>query len=125
MYPREEFYDYLTGKKLKAEPHQLPYSHIDLIFSHKNIWANLQNNHPACIVYHLHNNRLWLPLIADPSIPNSLLAGLSKHFQEKLAGGEAQKSTNQIPSTSLIEARSQGHYLRTFVSFYDPKGMEP
>jgi hypothetical protein len=26
---------------------------------------------------------------------------------------------------SLVESRSQGHYLKPFMPFYDPKGMEP
>jgi hypothetical protein len=38
--------------KLKVN---LPFKQIDLIFNHKNLWANLQNPDPAVIWYNLHD----------------------------------------------------------------------
>jgi len=52
ILPVENFYDKI-GKKLDHT--FLPYVNIDIIFNHKNIWANLQNPNPARIYYHLHN----------------------------------------------------------------------
>jgi hypothetical protein len=43
----------------------LPYKTIDLIYNHKNIWANLQHPDPALIHYHIHMPDRWLPLIQD------------------------------------------------------------
>lgn len=53
LLPIENFKDKKSGKIL--EKLVLPYSHIDIIFNHKNIWANLQNPDPSHIFYHLHN----------------------------------------------------------------------
>ncbi len=41
LYPKEKFKDFKTGFEEPANPHRLPYSHVDLIFNHKNVWANL------------------------------------------------------------------------------------
>ena len=49
---------------------RLPYGQIDLIFNHKNIWANLQNEDPAHIRYELHNEAQWLPFIRDDTFPH-------------------------------------------------------
>ena len=53
LLPIDHFYDKKSGKEL--EKLVLPYSTIDLVFNHKNIWANLQNPNPAYISYHMHN----------------------------------------------------------------------
>jgi hypothetical protein len=53
-------------KGKKVDDIKLPYQTIDIIFNHKNIWANLGNSDPASIFYHIHDNSKWLPLIADP-----------------------------------------------------------
>jgi hypothetical protein len=74
LLPIDAFYDFKKGQTVPAHPHLLPYSHIDLVFSGKNVWANLQNHNPAQIMYHLHDERQWLPLIADPLVPHALLA---------------------------------------------------
>jgi len=50
--PPESFKD-KAGKQ--AEVVYLPYVKIDIIFNHKNVWANLQNPNPSRIYYHLHN----------------------------------------------------------------------
>jgi hypothetical protein len=39
--PIETFVDEETGYTYPANPHLLPYKSLDLIFNHKNIWANL------------------------------------------------------------------------------------
>jgi centrosomal protein CEP76 len=58
----------------------LPYSQVDLIFNHKNVWANLQNQNPVSIYYHIHDETKWLPLIADPALPHVLLLEQAKQL---------------------------------------------
>lgn len=116
LYPKEKFKDFKTGLEEPSNRHRVPYSHVDLIFNHKNVWANLQNEHPSCIEYHIHNNRQWLPLISDTGILNTLISGLQNLLQQQ---------SNEIRSPTLIESRANGHYLKPFMPFYDPKGMEP
>ena len=45
---------------------KLPFHTVDLIFNHKNVWANLQNPNPARIMYDIHDNTKWLPLVYEP-----------------------------------------------------------
>lgn len=44
---------------------KLPMPSLDIIFNHKNIWANLQNHNPNHIKFHLHKIEDWMPLIHD------------------------------------------------------------
>ena len=60
----EEFFKN-EGKLKVAKTEKLPYQQIDVIFNHKNVWANLQNPDPAKIHYHIHDIEAWLPLIED------------------------------------------------------------
>ena len=63
----ENFIDPLTKQKGKIkDDYKLPYQAIDIIFNHKNVWANMQNPNPQVIWYHIHDNTKWLPLISDP-----------------------------------------------------------
>ena len=41
-----EFIDPITRKKADDEFGKLPFPTIDIIFNHKNIWANLQHHNP-------------------------------------------------------------------------------
>ena len=72
LLPNESFTD-LKGKKVVDDFGKLPFQSIDLIFNHKNIWANLQNQNPAVIYYHIHDNTKWLPMIADPHEEHPLI----------------------------------------------------
>lgn len=77
MLPIDIFKDPHNGKRIddkeenkeffeKEKYFRLPFGTIDLIFNHKNIWANLQNQDPARIYYHIHDDTKWLPLIVEP-----------------------------------------------------------
>jgi len=65
ILPVEVFKD-PTNKNKKVKDIKLPFSTVDLIFNHKNVWCNLQNENPAKIMYHIHDEMKWLPLILDP-----------------------------------------------------------
>jgi len=71
LLPVENFYDKKSGKA--PESVVLPYANIDLIFNHKNIWANLQNPDPAHVYFHIHNEQQWLPLITDINITHPIV----------------------------------------------------
>lgn len=58
----------------------LPYKSIDIIFNHKNVWANLQNPDPGCILYHIFNEIQWMPLITDLKVEHPLI---KKENEEK------------------------------------------
>ena len=46
LLPVEEFHDPVTGEVVVDDFDKLPFHTIDLMFSHKNIYANLQNSNP-------------------------------------------------------------------------------
>jgi hypothetical protein len=66
----EEKFMMKGGKK--APFINLPFSTIDLVINHKNIWGNLQNSDPTKIHYHLHDSRKWLPWITDLKLKHPL-----------------------------------------------------
>ena len=52
----EKFFDHNNGNlEVKDDFGKLPYPQIDLIFNHKNVFANLQNPNPQKIYYHIHD----------------------------------------------------------------------
>ena len=84
--------------------------------NHKNIWANLQNQNPACIYYNINDELKWLPLIRDlfgPAHP------LLTHTLE-----QADKIIIKADE-ALLEKRIAGDFLKPFPSFYDLRGLEP
>lgn len=108
---------------MKAQKLVLPYGQVDLVMNHKNVWANLQNQNPASIYYHLHDERQWLPLIADPALPHAHLLAAAKPSENKEE--EKKKPKKQDPKIQLLDCRMRGDYTKPFMSFYDPKGLEP
>lgn len=52
----------------------LPYDSIEVVFNERNVWANRQNHHPACIRYDFDNGdkespQNWSPLVKDLKDP--------------------------------------------------------
>ena len=79
LLPKDDFYECLPReeidrkKKRNEKPlpiEKLPYGQIDVIFNHKNIWGNLQNEDPVHIKYELHNEAQWLPFVRDDTFPH-------------------------------------------------------
>eukprot|EP00347_Sterkiella_histriomuscorum_P007723 403347806 len=144
IWPVETFYDKRYGRN--AEKVVLPYSQIDVIFNHKNIWANLQNPNPAQIYFHLHNESQWLPLISDLNIKHPLILQeeleLKKQLEEELkptpanlqnqendkdqtaADKEKLKKQRKGKRETLLDYKIKGDYLKPFFSFYDPKALD-
>ncbi|AFZ79044.1 hypothetical protein BEWA_018890 [Theileria equi strain WA] len=67
IQPREELM--IPSKTLVL----LPYSSIETVFNHKQIWGNIQNHHPACIFYNLDAEAEWRKFLKAPidEIPDS------------------------------------------------------
>ena len=149
IWPVESFYDKKTGKTV--EKVNLPYSQIDLIFNHKNIWANLQNPNPAQIYYHMHNESQWLPLITDLEKKHPLVLQEELELKKQIEEEQRQqhpanqqsdtedqpdrdtkhKTKNQLGDgstkthkISLLDNKLRGDFMKPFLSFYDPKALE-
>ena len=60
----------LPNNKLHRPDNTCEYGEIDLIFNHKNVWANLQNADPTKILYHIHDDTQWLPFVRDSIYPH-------------------------------------------------------
>ena len=137
LLPVEKFIDPLTGEKVD-DKFKLPFGSIDVIFNHKNIWANLQNPNPQVIMYHIHDNLKWLPLIHDPfdEHPRVKKARLiaegitmdapvdakpkKKSKKKGKKGGDGQATDPEI-----FQMKFKGDFAKPFMPFYDAKAMEP
>lgn len=97
LLPNETFRDWRNNATIPSGV--LPYAQVDLIFSHKNVWANLQNANPAAIWYHLHDEKQWLPLVTDLQ--------------------------NTQGNCELEDHKMRGEYLKGFLPFFEAKGLEP
>lgn len=52
----------------------VPYSSIEVIFNHEQLWGNMQNHHPAVIAYDLEDPYLWRPFLTEkPTSIDSLI----------------------------------------------------
>lgn len=96
LLPVEEFNDPITGAVVVDDFDKLPFHTVDIIFNHKNIYANLQNSNPREILYEIHDMAKWLPLIRDPDIEHPRIT-----LKKKIDAGEdiepptCQKKTDE------------------------------
>ena len=138
LLPVEKFTDPVTKKKVVDDFGKLPFHTVDLIFNHKNIWANLQNPNPQVIMYHIHDETKWLPLVTDPDEPHPKIiererinAGLpleepKDEAQDKDKGQKKKgKKGGEKKDAKLFDMKLKGDFARPFSSFYDPRAMEP
>ncbi|VWU49051.1 centrosomal protein CEP76, putative [Hepatocystis sp. ex Piliocolobus tephrosceles] len=44
----------------------VPYSSIEVVFNDKQLYGNMQNHHPACILYDFENSYHWRPFLNHP-----------------------------------------------------------
>ena len=133
LLPTESFF--VGSKKVVDDFTKLPFQSIDLIFNHKNIWANLQNPDPAVIYYDIQDNTKWLPLIADPSDEHPLIIKLRKMDDGNDEDNECDISNQQLKcgkkakgkktDEKMMDMKDKGSYMQPFSSFYDPKAMSP
>lgn len=125
----------------------LPFSTIDLVFNHKNIWGNLQNSDPTKIYYHLHNESLWLPLITEMDLKHPLqvrdiLRELERKrkfemqeqgiVEEKPSEEEEnqkkkkkEKDNKKSKETNVLDFKMKGDDMKPFTPFYDPRALDP
>ncbi|ORM41001.1 Vesicular-fusion protein sec18 [Babesia sp. Xinjiang] len=52
----------------------LPYSTLEVVFNDKQVWGNMQSQHPSCITYDLDSQDAWKPFLkvspSDPIMPD-------------------------------------------------------
>ncbi|CAK60259.1 unnamed protein product (macronuclear) [Paramecium tetraurelia] len=82
-----------------ADPGQLPYETIEIIFNNKNIFGNMANQKPQEIFYHLHDKRLWYPFIKE-TVPN-------KEESEEEEDDEDDDTNIQIDEEELQDQMKQ------------------
>ena len=123
LLPVETFYKLgeVEKKRNEAPKVELLYSEIDLIFNHKNIWANLQCHDPAQIYYGLHKDEYWLPLIRDPIYPHprdeeswNLFNKWLKKNKNKQEGIFKSGSQPLITGSSLLDYKIRGDFMKPF-----------
>lgn len=83
---------------------KLPFGTIDLIFNHKNVWANLQNPNPSKIYFHIHDPLQWLPLISEPDIATD---------HPKYPKDENNKDMNEDDDDEILKKRVNKKNLET------------
>ena len=57
-------HDFYMSGKVVTSPDLLPWGSLELIFNQKNIWANIQHQNPAKIMYEISNPNSWRPFLA-------------------------------------------------------------
>lgn len=112
----------------------LPFKQIDIIFNHKNIWANLQNADPMRIFYHIHDKEAWHPLIECGTMLHRMVdkarkgdetdGGSVKAPKETKKKGKKQPKVNEDEKKAM-EQKYRSNFMQPFDSFYAPKAMEP
>lgn len=81
---------YYKNKKVNSV--NLPWKSIELIVGKRNLWANLQNENPSCILYELNNKNRWLPyfnieLFFDQFDNENSQKVSKQHLLKKMASG--------------------------------------
>lgn len=63
----------------------VPYSSIEIVFNDQQLYGNMQNLHPSCILYDLENNYHWRPFLnhAPSQIKNEIT--ISTPLSDKLS----------------------------------------
>eukprot|EP00927_Polykrikos_kofoidii_P025357 TRINITY_DN22798_c0_g1_i1.p1 TRINITY_DN22798_c0_g1~~TRINITY_DN22798_c0_g1_i1.p1 ORF type:complete len:1315 (-),score=263.21 TRINITY_DN22798_c0_g1_i1:111-4055(-) len=88
--------DFLTDQKLVQ---WLPYDSIEVVFNAKNLWANRQNHHPACINYDLPENDEKAPKGYDESYWHGKWEPLIKKKDEGLVIDCISPNVSIAPAT--------------------------
>lgn len=134
LLPVEKFTDAVTSKEVKMDKDvKLPYPAIDIIFNHKNMWANLQNTNPAKIMYHIHEPTQWLPFINYPYIEHpwttkkNIMDAGGEIPDEGAAetGGEKKKKKKKGGDERMDSVKYAGSFMEPLTEFYDAKAMGP
>ena len=144
LLPKDIFVpDTRPPRRVKECP-TFPYPSIDIIFNHKNIWANLQNPNPQRIKFHLHKVEDWMPLVtdfqpreehprrrekqrrADPDKNNKEEPEEEDDDDHPRKGKKGKKGGNaDLLAQKMFEAKCNGDLMKPFPSFYDAQALEP
>ncbi|SBT39298.1 centrosomal protein CEP76, putative (CEP76) [Plasmodium ovale wallikeri] len=69
----------------------VPYTSIEIVFNDEQLYGNMQNHHPACILYDLENNYHWRPFLDHSPIPIKNEITISTPLSDKLSYKKKKK----------------------------------
>lgn len=91
----------------------------------------MQHHDPQRIFYEIHDQEQWLPLIRDPfdPIPHPRIADDEKSKNPGKTDEQEKKpkkeKKGEAEKKKINELKKRGDFMKPFLSFYDPKAMEP
>ncbi|CRG93618.1 conserved Plasmodium protein, unknown function [Plasmodium gallinaceum] len=86
----------------------VPYTSIEIVFNDEQLYGNMQNHHPACILYDFENNNHWRPLLnhSPVSIKNEIT--ISTPLSDKLSAKYAYDLEEEIREMILFVRNKEG-----------------
>ncbi|KOB59444.1 hypothetical protein PFHG_01205 [Plasmodium falciparum HB3] len=86
----------------------VPYSSIEIVFNDQQLYGNMQNLHPSCILYDLENNYHWRPFLnhAPSQIKNEIT--ISTPLSDKLSVKYTKDLEEEIREMILFMRNKEG-----------------
>ncbi|CRH01096.1 conserved Plasmodium protein, unknown function [Plasmodium relictum] len=86
----------------------VPYTSIEIVFNDEQLYGNMQNHHPACILYDFENNNHWRPLLNHSPIPIKNEITISTPLSDKLSVKYANDLEEEIREMILFIRNKEG-----------------
>ncbi|KJP88903.1 hypothetical protein AK88_01397 [Plasmodium fragile] len=111
----------------------VPYSSIEVVFNDEQLYGNMQNHHPACILYDLENNYHWRPLLNHSPVPikseitistplsDRLSEKYTKDLEEEIQEMIRFMRTKEGLDTSFENSKEIRHFLEMYIDLCEYK----
>ncbi|CAI7721595.1 NdP2 protein, putative [Plasmodium vivax] len=111
----------------------VPYSSVEVVFNDEQLYGNLQNHHPACILYDLENNFHWRPLLNHSPVPikseitistplsDRLSVKYTKDLEEEIQEMILFMRTKEGLDTSFEHSKEIRHFLEMYIDLCEYK----
>ncbi|SBS85622.1 centrosomal protein CEP76, putative (CEP76) [Plasmodium ovale curtisi] len=86
----------------------VPYTSIEIVFNDEQLYGNMQNHHPACILYDLENNYHWRPFLDHSPIPIKNEITISTPLSDKLSVKYTNDLEEEIREMILFMRNKEG-----------------
>ncbi|ANQ09282.1 Uncharacterized protein PCOAH_00036820 [Plasmodium coatneyi] len=86
----------------------VPYSSIEVVFNDEQLYGNMQNHHPACILYDLENNYHWRPLLNHSPVPIKSEITISTPLSDRLSEKYTRDLEEEIQEMILFMRTKEG-----------------